>query len=164
MRISCGCFVFGLFFVGLPAVAQSNLPRVAGGVFGSVGGEPVPIALTASGGVYLEAARFRFRPGVEVRGTSGDLEGSLVLAGPRVSHALFGGDVYAAGLFGPNHGWNTAGTKQVSGVTSQMAFGAEKDLGPIVRWRVIELNVGFFSGSSGVQAFTVSTGMVLHFH
>jgi len=164
MRILSCCFLLGLCFLSLPAVGQSDLPRVAGGIFGSIGGEPAPIALTASGGVYVEAARFRFRPGLEVRGTSGDLEGSVVLAGPRVAHSLFGGDVYTAGLFGPNHGWNTAGTKQVSGVTSQMAFGVEKNLGPFVRWRVVELNVGFFSGSSGVQAFAVSTGIVLHFH
>ena len=88
----------------------------------------------------------------------------MVLAGPRVAHTLPGGDVYAAGLFGPNHAWNAAGTRKVSGVTSQMAIGVEKDLGPYVRWRVIELNAGFFSGSSGVQAFAISTGIALHFH
>jgi hypothetical protein len=163
MRISCCCFVLGLCFLALPAVGQSDLPRVAGGVFGSVGGEGF-LAVTASGGAYAEAARFRFRPGVEVRGTSGDLEGRLVLAGPRVSYSLFGGDVYAAALFGPGHSLNVKGTKEISGVTSQVAFGMEKDLGPFARWRVIELNAGFFSGASGVQAFAVSTGIVLHFH
>ena len=65
--------------------------------------QPVPIAVTASAGAYLEAARFRFRPGLEVRGTAGDLEGQVVLAGPRVSHTFFGGDAYAAALFGANH-------------------------------------------------------------
>jgi hypothetical protein len=146
------------------ALGQSDVPRFAGGVFGSLGGEPVPIAVTATRGVYLEAARFRFRPGVEVRGTSGDLEGQVVLAGPRVAHTFFGGDAYAAGLFGANHILDSTGTKQISGVTTQLAFGVEKDLGPYVRWREIELNAGFFSGSSGVQAFAVSTGIVLHFH
>ena len=163
MRISCCCFVLGLCFLALPAVGQSDLPRVAGGVFGSVGGEGF-LAVTASGGAHAEAARFRFRPGVEVWGTSGDLEGRLVLAGPRVSHSLFRGDVYAATLFGPSHSLNATGTKEVSGVTSQVAFGVEKDLGPYVRWRMIEVNTGFFSGVSGVQAFAVSTGIVLHFH
>jgi hypothetical protein len=132
-------------------------------VFGSVGGEGF-LAVTASGGAYVEAARFRLRPGVEVRGTSGDLEGRLVLAGPRVVHSFFGGDVYAAGLFGPSHILDATGTKQISGVTTQLAFGVEKNLGPFVRWRVIELNAGFFSEASGVQALAVSTGIVLHFH
>jgi hypothetical protein len=165
MRISrCCSFVLGLCFLPLPAVGQSDLPRFAGGVYGSVGGEPVPIAVTASGGAYVEAARFRFRPGVEVRGTDGDLEGRLVLAGPRVAHSLFRGDVYATALFGPSHTLNATGTKQISGVTSELAVGVERDLGPYVRWRMLELNAGFFSGSSGVQAFAVSTGIVLHFH
>ena len=164
MRIlSCG-FVLGLCFFSLPAVGQSDLPRVAGGVFGSVGGEPVPIAVTASAGAYLEAARFRFRPGLEVRGTAGDLEGQVVLAGPRVSHTFFGGDAYAAALFGANHILDQTWTKQISGVTSQVAFGVERNLGPFVRWRMIELNAGFFSGASGLQSFAVSTGIVLHFH
>jgi len=96
MRISLGCFVLGLgclaWMAAVPAVGQSDLPRVAGGVFGSVGIEGIP-ELTASGGAYAEAARFRFRPGVEVRATGGDLEGRLVLAGPRVAHSFFGRDV-----------------------------------------------------------------------
>ena len=165
MRISrCCCFVLGLCFLSLPALGQSDLPRFAGGVYGSIGGEPLPIDLTVSGGAYVEAARFRFRPGLEVRGTAGDTEGPLVLGGPRVSHSLFGGDVYAAGMFGPSHILNATGTKEISGVTSQVAFGVEKDLGPYVRWRVIELNAGFFSGASGLQTFAISTGLVLHFH
>ena len=167
MRISrCGlvlCLGFLVMLAAVPAVGQSDLPRVAGGVFGSVGVEGF-LVVTATGGAYLEAARFRFRPGLEVRGTDGDLEGRLVLAGPRVSHSLFRGDVYAAALSGPSHTLNETGTKQISGVTSQVAFGVESDLGPYVRWRVVELNVGFFSGSSGVQALAVSTGIVLHFH
>jgi hypothetical protein len=167
MRISLGCFVLGLGFLALmasvPAVGQSDLPRVAGGVFGSLGAEGI-LDLTASGGAYVEAARFRFRPGVEVRGTVNDSEGRLVLAGPRVAHSFFGGDVYAAGLFGPNHILDVTGTKQISGVTSEMAFGVERNLGPYVRWRVVEVSAGFFSGSSGVQALAVSTGIVLHFH
>jgi hypothetical protein len=170
MRISCWCcFVLGLCFLSLPALGQSDLPRFAGGVYGSIGGEPLPIDLTVSGGAYLEAARFRFRPGVEVRGTAQTIGAAgqgqmLMLAGPRVSHPLFGGDVYAAGLFGPSHMMNATGTKEISGVTSQVAFGVEKDLGPYVRWRVIELNAGFFSGASGLQTFAISTGLVLHFH
>jgi hypothetical protein len=168
MRISRGCgFVLSICFLAMlapvPTLGQSDLPRFAGGVYGSVGAEGI-LDLTASGGAYVEAARFRFRPGVEVRGTSGDLEGRVVLAGPRVSHSLLRGDVYAAGLFGPSHILSATGTKEIAGVTSQMAFGVEKDLGPYVRWRVIELNAGFFSGSSGVQALAVSTGIVLHFH
>jgi len=167
MRISLGCFVLGLgclaWMAAGPAVGQSDLPRVAGGVFGSVGIEGIP-ELTASGGAYAEAARFRFRPGVEVRATGGDLEGRLVLAGPRVAHSFFGGDVYAAGLFGPSHILNGMGTKQISGVTSEMAFGVERNLGPYVRWRVVEVSAAFFSGASGVQSLAVSTGIVLHFH
>ena len=168
MRIfGCRGWVVGLgllaVLASVPAIGQSDLPRVAGGVFGSVGGEGF-LAVTASGGAYLEAARFRFRPGVEVRGTNGDLEGSLVLAGPRVAHTFLEGDAYAAALFGANHALDATGTKQISGVTTHLAFGVEKNLGPFVRWRVIELNAGFFSGSSWVQAFAVSTGIVLHFH
>jgi hypothetical protein len=168
MRISCGFgWVLGLGLMALlasvPAVGQSELPRFAGGVCGSLGAEGI-IDLTESGGAYVEAARFRFRPGVEVRGTVGDLEGRLVLAGPRVAHSFFGGDMYAAGLFGPSHLLNATGTKQISGVTSEMAFGVERNLGPYVRWRVVEVSAEFFSGSSGVQAFAVSTGIVLHFH
>jgi hypothetical protein len=164
MRILFCCFVLGLCVAAVvPAVGQSDLPRVAGGVFGSAGGEGF-LAVTATGGAYAEAARFRFRPGVEVRGTSGDLEGRLVLAGPRVSQRILGGDVYAAGLFGASHIPDSTGTKQISGVTTQVAIGMEKDLGPYVRWRVIELNAGFFSAASGVQEFSVSTGLVLHFH
>ncbi len=147
----------------MPALGQSTVPPVAGGVFGSVGMEGIG-NLTASGGAYIEAARFRFRPGVEVRGTSGDLEGRLALAGPRVSCVIPRGDVYAAVLFGPNEGWNATGTKKVSGVTSQVAMGVEKNLGPFVRWRMVEFNAGFFSGASGFQAFSISTGIVLHFH
>ena len=165
MRILSCCLVLGLCVAAAaPAVGQTDLPRVAGGVFGSLGGEPAPIGMTATGGAYAEAARFRFRPGVEVRGTIGDMEGRLVLAGPRVSHRILGGDVYAAGLFGANHILDATGTRQLSGVTTQVAFGMEKDLGPYVRWRVIELNAGFFSAASGVQEFAVSTGIVLHFH
>ncbi len=145
------------------ARGQSDVPRVAGGVFGSVGGL-LPLEMTMAAGGYGEAARFRFRPGVEVRGTVGDAGERLVLAGPRVSHSLVGGDVYAAGLFGANHILDPTGTKQILGVTTQLAFGVEKDLGPYVRWREIELNAGFFSGSSGLQTFDVSTGLVLHFH
>ena len=167
MRMSLSCFVLGLGFLALmasvPAMGQSDLPRFAGGVYGSIGGEPVPL-LTVSGGAYVEAARFRFRPGVEVRGTSGELEGSAVLAGPRVTRPFLDGNVYAVGLLGPHHVWNAAGTKQISGITSEIAFGVERNLGPYVRWRMVELNVGFFSGSSGLQALTVSTGLVLHFH
>jgi hypothetical protein len=101
---------------------------------------------------------------VEVRGTAGDTGERLVLAGPRVSHSLFRGDVYAAALFGPSHILNATGTKDISGVTTEVVAGVEKDLGPYVRWRVIELNAGFFSGASGLQTFALSTGIVLHFH
>ena len=164
MRILLCCFVLGgCLAVSIPTVAQSDLPRVAGGVFGSLGGEPVPIALTASAGIYMEAARFRFRPGVEIRDTDEGFEGRLVMAGPRVAHRFPGGDAYAVALFGSNQVPDATGTKQISGVTSQVAFGVEKDLGRYVRWRE-ELNAGFFSGASGLQTFTLSSGLVLHFH
>jgi hypothetical protein len=167
MRISCGSFFLGVGFLAMlatvPAMGQSDLPRFAGGVYGSVGLMWTGGDIDLSGGAYLEAARFRFRPGVEVRGTDEGFEGRLVMAGPRVAHRCPGGDAYAVALFGPNHIPDATGTKQISGVTSQVAFGVEKDLGPYVRWRE-ELNAGFFSGASGLQTFTVSTGLVLHFH
>jgi hypothetical protein len=171
MRISLGCFVLGLgFLAGLasvPAVGQSDVPRVAGGVFGSVGGGPFPLTVDLSSGGYVEAARFWIRPGVEVRGTTQTISSGqqgLILAGPRIAHLIQGGNVYAAALFGPSQQPNGTGTKEISGVTSQVDVGVERDLGPYVRWRVIELNAGFFSGASGLQTFAVSTGLVLHFH
>lgn len=171
MRISFGCFVLGLGFLAVvatvPAMGQSDLPRFAGGVYATAGGGPFPLTVDLSSGGYVETARFRFRPGVEVRGTTQTISSGqqgLILAGPRIAHVIPGGNVYAAGLFGPSQQWNGTGTKEISGVTSQVDVGVERDLGPYVRWRVIELNVGFFSGASGVQTFAISTGLVLHFH
>jgi hypothetical protein len=170
MRISFGCFVLGVGFLAMvmavTARGQSELPQVAGGVYGSYG-VVVPLSLNLSAGGYVEAVRFRFRPGVEVRATAetaGEAGQGLVMAGPRVSHPLLGGNVYAATLFGPSHQWNSTGTKEISGVTSQVAIGIEKDMGSHLRWRMLELNAGFFSGASGWQTFAVSTGLVLHFH
>jgi hypothetical protein len=167
MRISLGCFVlfFGLL-AAVPAVGQSDLPQFAGGVYVSYG-VVVPLDLNLSAGGYVEAARFRFRPGVEVRGTAGtfgEVGQKLVVEGPRVSHLLMGGDVYAATLFGPSHQWNSTGTKEISGVASQVAIGIEKDQGSHLRWRLLELNAGFFSGASGRPTFAVSAGLVVHFH
>jgi len=170
MRISLGGFVLGVGFLAMvmavTARGQSEPPQVSGGVYGSYG-LVVALDLNLSAGGYVEAARFRFRPGAEVRGTAGtfgEAGQKLVVAGPRVSHLLMGGDVYGAALFGPSHQWNPTGTKEISGVTSQVAIGIEKDLGSHLRWRLLELNAGFFSGASGLQTFAVSTGLVLHFH
>jgi hypothetical protein len=148
-------------------MGQTSTPRgtggLAGGVYASIGGI---FDTTASAGGYLEAARFRFRPGLEVRATADDIAGRLVLAGPRVATSSQDGkvDVYAALLFGPSHIPNATGTTEISGVTSQVVIGDEKNLGPYVRWRMVEFSAGFFSGSSGVQTFNISTGLVLHFH
>jgi hypothetical protein len=131
------------------------------------GGGPFPLTVDLSSGGYVEAARFWIRPGVEVRGTTQTISSGqqgLILAGPRIAHLIQGGNVYAAALFGPSQQPNGTGTKEISGVTSQVDVGVERDLGPYVRWRVIELNAGFFSGASGLQTFAVSTGLVLHFH
>jgi hypothetical protein len=149
-------------------MAQSNVPRVTGGVYASIGGI-FPLHTTESAGGYLEAARYRFRPGLELRATVDDSPVQrVILAGPRVAHSLIGRDgerdVYAAVLFGPSHILNATGTKQIPGVTSQVVLGGEKNLGTYVRWRIIEFSAGFFSGSSGLQTFDVSTGIVLHFH
>ena len=147
-------------------MAQSNVPRVTGGVYASIGGI-FPLHTTVSAGGYLEAARYRFRPGLELRATVDDSPVQrVILAGPRVAHLLQDGkgDVYAAALFGPSHIPNATGTKEISGVTSQVVLGGEKNLGTYVRWRIIEFSAGFFSGSSGLQTFDVSTGIVLHFH
>ncbi|HSY37495.1 MAG TPA: hypothetical protein VK814_17210 [Acidobacteriaceae bacterium] len=170
MRISCGGFFLGVGFLAMlatvPAMGQSDLPRFAGGVYGSVSAV-FPLDPNVSAGAYVEAARFRVRPGIEVRATDqtvGEAGRGLMLAGPRIAHVIPGADVYAVGLFGPSHMMNSTGTKEISGVTSQIAVGAERSLGPFVRWRVMELNAGFFSGASGLKTFTISTGFVLHFH
>ena len=146
-----------------PACGQSNEPRVAGGVFASTGFEDV-LGFSVSAGGYMEASRFRFRPGVELRGSAGDVEGKLMMVGPRVSLRVPGHDAYAGALFGPSHILNTKGPGDISGVTSEFVIGVEKDIGPYVRWRQFELGVEYFSGTSSFKAMTISTGFVFHIH
>jgi hypothetical protein len=124
------------------ACGQKESPRVAGGVFASAGMEDLDLTATAGG--YVEAARFQFRPGV--------------------SYAVFGRDVYAMALFGRGQRLNAAGTKEVSGLSSEVGIGLEKNLGPFVRWRTVEFSAQFFSGTSGATTLAVSTGFVFHVH
>jgi hypothetical protein len=142
--VMLGCFL--PILISVRTWAQSKEPLVAGGVFVSVGLDYVQgIAETA--GAYVEAPRFKFRPGVEIRR---EARTGVSLAGPRVSNAASGIEVYAMALFGRGQMPNTAGTQQVSGLSSEVGIGVEKDLGRFVRWRS-ELSAGFFSGSSGYR-------------
>jgi hypothetical protein len=144
------------------ACGQKESPRVAGGVFASAGMEDLDLTATAGG--YVEAARFQFRPGGEVREEVWTGQEKVFLAGPRVSYAVFGRDVYAMALFGRGQKLNAAGTKEVSGLSSEVGIGLEKNLGPFVRWRTVEFSAQFFSGTSGATTLAVSTGFVFHVH
>jgi hypothetical protein len=147
----------------LPACGQSKEPQVAGGIFASAGIEDFT-NITGTAGGYVEVPRFQFRPGVEIREEGRTGQEKVFLVGPRVSYAAFGRDMYAMALFGRGQMLNSAGTQQISGLSSEVGIGFEKNLGPFVRWRMFELSAKFFNGESGATTLTGSTGFVLHFH
>jgi opacity protein-like surface antigen len=111
---------------------------------------------TGTVGMFADFMRHPWRPGLEVRGTTGSGSVSGTLTGPRLSYTARGGSFYVAGLFGPNYYGNS------HGVTSEFATGVEvmPPAHPFLGYRV-EIATGVFSGVPDSHPTTLTVGVVL---
>ena len=125
-------------------------------------------------GIYAQWNRYGLCPGLDLRiqGNSNQLHGYLT--GPRVAYQPRGRmnplRPYVEAIFGKNEspynpstvGGLSSTIPSRTGTTRALAIGLDVHSESVFAWRVIEFTKGDFTGISGSNPQSITTGIVLH--